>query len=225
MKKAKVSDMFFSSQGEGIYAGVPQLFVRFYGCGFNCRFCDTALTAYEKYTALELYNRMKRFTRQYHSLCLTGGEPLLQQEFLKEFLQLVKYDGVTTYLETNGILAEALGEVIDNIDIIAMDFKLPSSTGIREHWAQHRRFLKAALKKEVFVKMVITLATSREDIDEAINLILAVKARKVPVILQPDSFQLSRELLAEVRKWQKYLGQHLPRVEVIPQLHKITGVK
>lgn len=225
MKKAKVSDIFFSAQGEGVYAGVPQVFVRFYGCGFNCRFCDTALTTYEKYTSLGLYNHLKRFTRQYHSLCLTGGEPLLQQEFLQEFLPLVKYDGARTYLETNGILADALNEVIDNVDIIAMDFKLPSSAGIREHWAQHRRFLRAALKKEVFIKMVITLSTSREDIAEAVKLILSVKAKRVPVVLQPDAFQLSRELLAIVGKWQRYLREYLPRVEVIPQLHKITGVK
>ncbi len=266
MKKAKIADIFFSLQGEGIYAGSPQVFVRFYGCMCNCRFCDTPLTAYEKYTPLELYQKIKkiacgnnlnmqfsssalrrtrtilersisqwypldtflyhkRFTLPYHSLCLTGGEPLLQKDFLKGFLRLIKYDGLTTYLETNGILADELSCLIEDIDIIAMDFKLPSSTGMGEYWREHRRFLKLALKKEVLVKMVICSSTALEDLKEAVGLILKLRAKKVPVVLQPNFFELGRELLAKTRVLEKYCSRYLPRVKVIPQLHRMTGVK
>ena len=225
MNKAKIADIFYSVQGEGIYAGNPQVFVRFYGCEQNCRFCDTRLSAFDKYTPLGLYGQIKRFIQPYHSLCLTGGEPLLQNDFLQEFLRLVKYDGTTTYLETNGILADKLSELIDDIDIIAMDFKLPSSTGMRAHWQEHRRFLKIALQKEVFVKMVICSATERDDLTQAINLILKLRAKKIPVVLQPNFFELSRELLAQTRMFEKYCLRRLPHVKVIPQLHRMTGVK
>lgn len=225
MKKAKVADIFFSLQGEGIYAGSPQVFVRFYGCKCGCRFCDTRLSAYDKYSPLELYRQIKRFKRPYHSLCLTGGEPLLQKDFLKEFLRLIKYDGLTTYLETNGILADELSQLIEDIDIIAMDFKLPSSTGMGEYWREHRRFLKLALKKEVLVKMVICSSTTLEDLKEAVGLILKLRAKKVPVVLQPNFFELGRELLAKTRALEKYCSRYLPRVKVIPQLHRMTGVK
>lgn len=225
MNKAKIADIFFSIQGEGIYAGSPQVFVRFYGCKQSCRFCDTRLTAFDKYTPLELYHQIKRFRRPYHSLCLTGGEPLLQKDFLKEFLKLIKYDGTTTYLETNGILADNLSELIKDIDIIAMDFKLPSSTGMAERWREHQKFLKIALRKEVFVKMVICSGTERRDIDKAINLILKLQAKKIPVILQPNFFELSRELLARTRLLEKHCLRRLPCVKVIPQLHKITGAR
>lgn len=223
--KAKVADIFFSFQGEGIYAGRPQAFVRFYGCICNCRFCDTPLTVYNKYTPLELYRQIKRFTQPYHSLCITGGEPLLQKDFLKEFLKLIKYDGITTYLETNGILADALDELIEEIDIVAMDFKLPSSTGMSKYWPEHRKFLKIASKKEVFIKMVICSTTERKDIDQALRLLLKARAKSLPVVLQPNFFELSRELLAKMRRLQKYCSRHLDRVELIPQLHKMTGVK
>lgn len=220
-KKAKIADIFFSIQGEGIYAGSPQLFVRFYDCKWSCSFCDTRLTAYEKYTPLQLYHRVKNFRQTYHSLCLTGGEPLLQKDFLKEFLRLVKYDARTVYLETNGILADALAELIKDIDIIAMDFKLPSSTGMEKFWSEHQRFLKIALKKDVFVKIVVCAKTERQDLDQAIKLILKLKAKKIPVVLQPNFFELSRELFAKTRNLQKYCAQRLDCVELIPQLHKV----
>lgn len=225
MNKAKIADIFFSVQGEGIYAGSPQVFVRFYGCSLNCCFCDTSLTAYDKYTSLELYRRIKEMSRPYHSLCLTGGEPLLQKDFLKEFLKLIKYDGITTYLETAGILADALDEVIEDIDIIAMDFKLPSSTGMEGYWTEHKRFLKIASRKEVFIKMVICSTTRQKDIEDAVNLVLKLKIKDIPVILQPNFFELSRELLARARILQRYCLKYLPEVKVVPQLHKMTGVR
>lgn len=224
MSRAKISDIFYSIQGEGLYAGEPQVFVRFYDCIWNCRFCDTALNAYEKYTPLELYNQIKRFTQKFHSLCLTGGEPLLYKDFLKQLLRLVKYDGRRTFLETNGILADELKELIDDIDIISMDLKLPSSTGMRDFWKEHARFLKIALKKEVFIKIVFCDDTTRDDIDEAVKLVRKID-KHVPVILQPNSLELSKELLARTREAERYCKKYLMRVEVIPQLHRIAGVK
>ena len=225
MTKARVADIFYSVQGEGIYAGSAQLFVRFYDCKWNCRFCDTRLSVYDKYTPLQLYHKLKEFRQPYHALCLTGGEPLLQKDFLKEFLRLVKYDGITTYLETNGILADELAEIIKDIDIIAMDLKLPSSTGMERFWSEHRRFLKIALQTEVFVKIVICSTTEREDLDEALKLMLKLRAKKIPLILQPNFFELNKEFLARTNRLAKYCARKLDQVEVIPQLHKITGVK
>lgn len=225
MNKAKVADIFYSIQGEGIYAGSPQVFVRFYGCTLGCRFCDTPLSAYDKYTPLGLYRQIKRFSSPYHSLCLTGGEPLLHKDFLKQLLKLVKYDAITTYLETNGILAEEFSELIDDIDIVAMDVKLPSSTGTQAYWPEHRRFLELALRKEVFIKMVICLATTLEDLDEAISLLLSLGAGQTCVVLQPNFFELSKELLAKTSEWAQYCSRHLFCVKVIPQLHRIIGVK
>jgi len=225
MKKAKVADIFYSLQGEGIYAGKHQVFVRFYGCRQACNFCDTPLSAYDKYTPIELYHRLKEFTQDYHSVCLTGGEPLLQVDFLKEFLRLLKYDGIRTYLETNGILVDELNDLIDDIDIVAMDFKLPSSAKMPDYWPEHRKFLKTALSKEVFVKMVICSSTEVSDLDKAIDIIIKARAKKIPVILQPNFFELGKELLAKTRSFQKHSLKRLKNVQVIPQLHKITGVR
>lgn len=233
--KAKISDIFFSMQGEGVYARSPQIFVRFYDCQCSCRFCDTRLISYDKYSPGQLYHKVKRLihglgaggglVQACHSLCITGGEPLLQASFLKKFLRLIKNEGIATYLETNGILADELALLIEDIDIVAMDFKLPSSTGMGDYWPEHRRFLKAALKSKVFIKMVICLSTQRKDITQAIDLIVKLNVKEIPVVLQPNFFELSKELLDKTRALQKYCARYLADTKVIPQLHKLTGVK
>ncbi|MCM8763078.1 MAG: 7-carboxy-7-deazaguanine synthase QueE, partial [Candidatus Omnitrophica bacterium] len=76
--QAKIAEIFKSIQGEGIYQGREQVFVRFYGCNLKCQFCDTPLTHYEELRPEELLNRINIFGVDYHSLSLTGGEPLLQ---------------------------------------------------------------------------------------------------------------------------------------------------
>ncbi len=223
--KGKISEIFSSIQGEGIYVGAPQVIVRLYGCNLRCSFCDTKPTTYDEFSADELYNRIKSFDGPYHSISFTGGEPLLQKDFLKEILRLVKEkDGTVTYLETNSTLPDALADVIDYIDIIAMDLKLPSSTGMPGLWDEHQRFFEATLKKNVFVKAVICPSTAREDLERAVGLVASFDS-KIPFILQPNSFELDKGLINKIREWQRLCCGMLADVRVIPQLHKLIGIR
>jgi Pyruvate-formate lyase-activating enzyme len=81
---------------------------------------------------------------------------------LKEILRLLKNQGIKTYLETNGSLANEFSEVKDDIDIVAMDIKLPSSTRDRTLWQEHKRFLSEAKGKDVFVKIVVCESTQKK---------------------------------------------------------------
>ncbi len=222
--KGKIAEIFETVQGEGIYAGVKQIFVRFYGCNLSCQFCDTKLNHYEKYSSLELLNKIQRFSQPYHSVCFTGGEPLWQKDFLKEILSFIVPQNITTYLETNGTLFNELSEVLDNIDIISMDIKLPSSTGLDEFWEEHKKFLTLALKRNVFVKTVICLDTSEEDLRSCVELISGLR-RDIPLVLQPNSNELGRELMDKLWGFQKVAGEALDEVRVIPQMHKLIGAK
>lgn len=219
----KISEVFSSIQGEGLYTGARQLFVRFYGCNLDCVFCDTQMSVYEKYTPEELYSVISRFEKNYHSISFTGGEPLLQKDFLKEILKLLKKDGVKTYLETNGILHEELKEVIDYIDIIAMDFKLPTSGKHEEYWQEHKKFLETAVKKEVFIKCIVCLSTHDEDIEKVTELIKS-SGKNVPLIIQPNTFELGRRLLDKAMAYQDTLFHTVSDVRIIPQVHKYLAV-
>ncbi len=222
--KGKISEIFESIQGEGIYAGEKQIFVRFFGCNLSCRFCDTPLNNFSEYEPQGLLSEIRLYQGNYHSVSFTGGEPLLQKDFLKEALILVKQEGFRNYLETNGTLPEALKEVIDYVDIIAMDFKLPSSAGTGDFWLTHREFLKVASAREVFIKAVISNSTEEEDFKKGLEIIKEIKP-DIRLVLQPDNSESGGSLDEKIEDMKIACLREKIAVCLIPQMHKIMGIK
>jgi len=222
--EAKISEIFFSIQGEGIYQFIPQIFVRFWGCDIGCCFCDTRNLSYKIKSLEEVVKEIFSFKNFfYHSISLTGGEPLIQKDFLKSLCRVLKERGQVIYLETNGILYKNLGEVLDYLDIIAMDFKLPSSTQRGPFWQEHREFLKIAKEKEVFVKAVITPSTVKEDLIRAVE-IIKTAASYLPFVLQPV-FSYELVLHSKLEEFKRIALDYIERVEIIPQVHKHLALR
>lgn len=220
--EGKVAEVFKSIQGEGIYQGVKQVFVRFFGCNLKCGFCDTKLDCYREKTALELIDEIESFG-SCHSLSITGGEPLLQADFLKGLLKDLKKRGQKVYLETNGTLPENLEKIIDYVDIVAMDFKLPSSTGIDSFWDEHKDFLTIANTKKSFVKTIINTTTMVQDIYKTIEIIKDA-AKKTTLVLQPQSpFEIM--VRAKLEGFKQLCREEGLEVKVIPQIHKRLGLR
>lgn len=228
--KAEVSEVFSSIQGEGIYVGRRQILVRFNECNLTprCAFCDTPISERPMILSVqELIKKVHRLNgsgRIYHSVSLTGGEPLCQASFLMEFLP--RLNDRTVYLETNGTLPSELRKVIEFIDIIAMDMKLPSSAQQGPFWDQHRNFLKIANERCVFVKAVVTDQTKKSDVAKAIEIIEEVN-RSIPLVLQPVTpcQGVKRPGPQRVFEFQKMAAGHLFDVRIVPQVHKIAGMR
>ena len=214
--------------------GVKQIFVRFGRCNMHCGYCDELekmkegnFAVYSMDRVLTAIDDFEKEKGSHHSVALTGGEPLFYTPFVAGLLSRLKEKGTTTYLETNGTLPGQLKEVIRWCDIIAMDLKPPSSTGDRDFTREHEEFLKIALEKEVFVKVVVTPKTVLSEIRDCIRIVKNVNA-KLPFIFQPlsgpfgidtDSLKLvENQFFAEAQK-------ELLDVRVIPQMHKIWGVR
>ena len=219
---AQISEIFKSIQGEGVYQGVEQVFVRFYGCDLTCSFCDTDLYNFTELSIEDVMCQIKE-REPYHSVSLTGGEPLLQAEFVAKLAKELKGIGSKVYLETNGVLFAKLKKVIKYVDIISMDFKLPSSTGDSAVWFEHKEFLKLASAKDVFVKAVIGKDTTRKDVLTAID-ILKDQKKKVPFILQPEH-PYEDQLQEKLELFQKACQTHALDVKIIPQIHKKLGIR
>lgn len=223
----KINEIFSSIQGEGIFLGEKQIFVRLAGCNIRCcSYCDTEFESFQEYRPQELLSRLESFGRDFHSISLTGGEPLLQKDFLKEILPLLKQKRYQTYLETNGVLPGALAEVINNIDIVAMDIKLPSSsTNIaKSYWQEHGDFLKIAGKKDVFIKVVISSSTTEEDFVTMLALFSAIDYCGI-LVLQPNSFEVLDKLNEKLAVFKKLSAGYLIPTCIIPQMHKVMGIK
>lgn len=221
---AKISEIFESLQGEGIYTGVAQVFVRFFGCHLKCRYCDTPLEYFEEYDVSRLLQAVSNY-QNVHSVCLTGGEPLLQVDFLKCFLPQLRSQGARIYLETNGVLADALARIVSFVDIVAMDFKLPSATGAGVFWKEHEAFLECALSRDVFVKLVVTERTLPEDIAEARRIIKKVSP-VVPVVLQPAWGEDFSDLVSKMMGFKRdFALDGIHDVRILPQAHKLVGIK
>jgi organic radical activating enzyme len=228
--KAKILEIFRSVQGEGKYLGVTQVFVRFFECNIHCVWCDTphsigdTTRRYKEYSCDALIAEIKKLWAGCHSVSLTGGEPLVQADLIKELLPFFQNLRMPVYLETNGILPAELAKVIDKVDIVAMDFKLPSSTRCQPFWHEHEEFLKIARKKDVFVKVVVSRETTLDDVLRAADLTSRI-APDVSFILQPNYFDMKDGVVEQCVEFQKHCSKALSDVRIIPQIHKFLKVR
>lgn len=229
--KADISEVFSSWQGEGLYLGERQIFIRFADCNINCSYCDTAHENSPRNLSIdELLADISRLDKEFgahHSVTLTGGEPLLHKDYLLELLPELKKNNFSTYLETNGTLAGPLKELIGFVDIVAMDIKLPSSTGKKDFWNEHAEFLKIAKEKKVFTKIVVTKRTSLKDFRKGIDIVINAD-KNIPLILQPATISGDFDCRPTPSKMIDFLNfakHNLSDVRIIPQVHKILGVR
>lgn len=248
MQYARIQEIFASIQGEGPWIGQRHIFIRFTGCDIACRYCDTpdAQNAGADGTGIcRVQKDPASFTREQVScrfspeqltnccsrlrvsgpgspfLSLTGGEPLLQHAFLSAWLPQIK-NRYSVYLETNGIHAAAMASLRHMIDVVSMDFKLPSATGLKPFWEEHKQFLAAARGMKLFVKAVVTADTSDEDVLKCADLI-AQYDRTVPLIIQPARGPFAPDPGLLIRFQNRALGI-IGDVRVIPQIHMILNV-
>ncbi|MFH0797655.1 MAG: 7-carboxy-7-deazaguanine synthase QueE [Candidatus Omnitrophota bacterium] len=223
MSTARITEIFYSIQGEGVFIGLPQIFIRFAGCNLTCKYCDVSRELPEReFTVRKLVQLIAALNKSVsrgsppqspfahprarepafckgglrgirkaglvHSVALTGGEPLLQADFLGNLLPCLKRNGFKVYLETNGTLPAELKKVGRWCDFIAVDIKLPSATGGNPLWEVHKPFLKEALAvcpvPNTFVKVVVTGETIQKDIAYAALLVQSISSNVV-FIIQP----------------------------------------
>lgn len=222
MNKVKIKEIFSSIQGEGPYVGYKQLFVRFCNCNLKCNYCDTEFSSnsdYLEFDACSLANEINKYT-DVHSVSLTGGEPLLSVEFLKELLPRVNKK---IYLETNATLPDKFLEVKPFVDIVSADIKLESATGIKDSYKFHDKFFEACRGKETFAKIVFNDKISEDEINICCEL---GKKYGIELILQPE---MNEEVMTVTSDFcAQILDEFLKNYEnvrLIPQVHKFLDVR
>ena len=119
-----ISEIFYSIQGEGLFSGIPSVFIRTSGCNLRCLWCDSRYTSWEpegsEYTIEEIVEKTIEFPTR-HAV-ITGGEPLLMKD-LAELAESLHTKGYHITIETAGTLYTDL-----NCDLISISPKLSNST-------------------------------------------------------------------------------------------------
>ncbi|MFO8132538.1 MAG: radical SAM protein [Thermoplasmatota archaeon] len=198
----QITELFFSLQGEGKNTGLPTIFVRTTGCNLRCSYCDTTY-AYQGGEHMEtpaVIDAMRRW--RCRRACITGGEPLLQEE-LPGLVDGLLADGYAIEVETNG--SQDIAWLTRRPVTISMDIKCPSS-GMH---AEMRMENLAALRPRDQLKFVIG---SREDYDYARSIVREYEP-SCPVVMQP--VWKSNVALAD------WIVQDEIDVRLCLQLHKI----
>jgi organic radical activating enzyme len=255
--RAPLVEIFASVQGEGRFVGLPMVFVRTATCPLRCLYCDTinAYAAAESFPvrlgpreqregnpcsaarAAELVRLVLKGTPQHKAavVSLTGGEPLVFPDFVRELGAALRQQGARLHLETAAVDPDALQRCVEQVDHLSADYKLPATLGAPVggpppdagggYAMAHLRCCEIALRRgaSVDVKVVLTPAVADHAFAQALEVLQPVKQR-IALILQPVT------PVGEVR--QRLAGADLARLlalalragfdaRVLPQVHRI----
>ena len=201
----RITEIFYSLQGEASRVGLPTVFVRLTGCPLRCVWCDTeySFTGGEPATIASVLAEVAKYPA--HQVCVTGGEPLSQKECLA-LLSALCDAGYEVSLETSGALDIA---AVDPRVARIMDLKAPGSGECDKNLGSNLEFLN----RNDEIKIVIA---SRGDYEWAREILRERKLDQLcPVLFSPAQGQIEA---ADLAGW--ILDDGLP-VRFQLQLHKL----
>ncbi len=139
-KSLKITEIFYSLQGESNSVGLPTVFIRLTGCPLRCAYCDTAyaFTGGENISLSAIIEQVDQYKARY--VTVTGGEPLAQRAS-HDLMTMLIDKGYIVSLETSGAIDISS---VDHRVIKVMDLKTPGSEEIARNRYQNIDFLTAS---------------------------------------------------------------------------------
>lgn len=203
----RITEIFYSIQGESSYAGLPCAFVRLTWCNLRCAWCDSeyTFTGGTEMSVDEVLERVRAYGCRLVEV--TGGEPLVQKRECTELVRRLCDEGFTVLVETGGSLDAS---VLDSRAIKILDVKCPGSgEAERNFWPNLER-----LNPQDEIKFVIA---DRADFDYALDVIEKYR------LDQRDPFVLMSPVWGAV-EWKdlaEWVLQSGVRARLQLQLHKL----
>ena len=196
----RISEIFYSVQGEGILAGVPSVFVRTSGCNLRCSWCDTPYTSWkpegEDFTIDQIVAQVKAFLAAKH-VVITGGEPMIASGIV-ELSERFRALGLHITFETAGTVFAPVA-----CDLMSISPKLANST---PEGAFHDRHEQLRIQPEILrrltreydyqLKFVVAQQT---DLAELQAIAKSLNAPADKIVLMPEG--TSSEVLSDRGPW------------------------
>lgn len=206
-----IHEIFTSINGETSYSGEPTTFVRLFGCNVQCTYCDQPQTKKDrkKMCVKKVVDEVRK--RMVTNVCITGGEPLLQDEVYQVIYELCDL-GYNVIVETNGTIP--IDDYSRRSYHFIMDVKTPSS-GV-EHLNQYSN-LEVLLPNDE-VKFVIA---DRKDY-EYMKRVLKNYSTSAKILVSPMFDKDLKPVIGkELIDW---ILEDKLNVKVQIQIHKVLGV-
>ncbi|MBO7719806.1 MAG: 7-carboxy-7-deazaguanine synthase QueE [Methanosphaera sp.] len=228
---ANISEIFSSIQGEGKFIGKRQIFIRFAGCNIDCIYCDTleskSFDAGKPYSYERLNEEIQSLmTDDFHSLEITGGEPLVHAGYIKEFLTKYPYPAM---LETNATLPDNLRLLKDVITVVSMDIKLPEHFEDKSQWqdaySMELESIRIMQEENIdyYLKIVVSDDTPLEVIGQILDDLNEIQGDDILLVVQPVSPMEKWTDKTHLFEISELVGKHYP-VSIIPQIHKYMQI-
>lgn len=210
----KVSEIFYSMEGEGVEIGRLEVFVRLGGCNLRCTWCDTkyALENGKEMSITEIVRGVRK--HPCNSVSITGGEPLVQKEELLELVNRLKALNYWVQINTNGTVFDE--EIFKAVDLISMDCKCPSS-GMKSDLGVLEKTMKLFESKSQF-KFIIS---NKKDYEYAKKIVSSFLQNASRLVFQPqwNSRKFVQKLVELV------IGDSLPARVILQQQKMIWGTR
>jgi 7-carboxy-7-deazaguanine synthase len=203
----RISEIFYSIQGEGMLAGVPSVFVRTSGCNLRCTWCDTPYTSWnpegQEQTLDAILGEVRRHGATH--VVVTGGEPMIAPDIV-ELTRAIQSLGLHVTIETAGTVAAPVA-----CDLMSISPKLANSTPREREggrWAaQHDRLryqpevLKMLMAEYAYQLKFVVAAP--EDLGEIQTILEETGADRSRVVVMPEG--TDAETLSARARWLVYI--------------------
>ena len=237
--RARVSEIFTSIEGEGIFVGKKTLFIRFSGCHLKCRWCDTKyalpLDSGTDYQIDEIKDLIIKELQPFtYKVNFTGGEPLLQTEAVIELADFIKKQtNLKTYIESSCFDSELFSKVLPYIDICKIEFKTDDSNVVEDEEYDNLllneiKCLELAVEsnKATYIKIVVTNSTNLESFKNLVyNISKKIKPSDILGFIIQPSFGIDQPTVNKLLDTYDIVQPMFPEVRIIPQLHKEIGAR
>lgn len=221
-----ISEIFMSLQGEGIYTGIPMVFVRLQGCNIKCSYCDTVYARSRQGGSVmevrEVVESIDDFVGRetkpnlshINWVCITGGEPLLQGEEVGELVGILRKKGYWVEIETNGTIPPPVWYL--EVSSWVVDCKVERSEVLEFGWFRALRFQDQ-------VKFVINGYKDTE-INRVLDTINNFSRPHILIspILKPGVYINTGILNMFAKLVEVCVANNL---RLSPQLHKLIGIR
>ena len=199
----KISEVFYSIQGEGTLIGVPSVFIRTSGCNLRCVWCDTPYTSWQPEGEEVSLDRLLETTLAFHAshVVVTGGEPMISPEIVP-LTQRLKQAGLHITIETAGTVYAEVA-----CDLMSISPKLANSTPLEREggrWARQHdrlRWQPSVLGRLLagFPHQVKFVISSPDDLLEVDDICRKLNISPRHVVLMPEGTK--REVVRERGLW------------------------